>query len=58
MSIEGSNEKHAHEHSGEKTVEDVGEFAVRLYISSPTVFQIRSEKKILQTPHKEIENSF
>lgn len=29
----------------EKTVEDVGEFAVRLYISSPTVFQIRSEKK-------------
>lgn len=32
-----------------KTVEDVGEFAVRFYISSPTVFQIRSEKKILQT---------
>jgi hypothetical protein len=29
----------------EKTVEDVGEFAVRLDISSPTVFQIRSEKK-------------
>lgn len=28
-----------------KTVEDVGEFAFRFDINSPTVFQIRSEKE-------------
>lgn len=45
-SIDGSFEEHAHERAlEEKTVEDVGEFAVRLYISSPTVFQIRSKKE-------------
>lgn len=31
--------------SSEKTVEDVGEFAFRIHINSPTVFLIRSEKE-------------
>lgn len=41
-----------------KTVEDVGEFAFRFYIISPTVFQIRSEKeKTPDAPEKLQENS-
>jgi hypothetical protein len=43
VSIEGSNGKHAHERFGGKKLLKM--WANSLFISSPTVFQIRSEKK-------------